>query len=119
MATAVFNQLNSVDATTTAETTVYNLGTTTAGVDKVQFNSIRLVNHGATTIFVSVWSISGGGATSDADLLVSNFAIPPDDWRDVVDTKVLSHTVAGSLVVVQSDTINSLNVIVNGMEITD
>lgn len=113
MAVATFDQLQETDLTTTTETVVYTVPAST----KVQINSIRIVNRSAATVFVNAWSVSGGGAGTNATLLVNNFAIPPNDWRDLVDTKKLAHAVAASEIRVQALTASAINVIVGGMEI--
>jgi len=113
MATANFNQLSNTYLTTTTETAVYTVPSST----KAQINSIRIVNGGTATVFINAWSVSGAGAGTNATRLVTNFAIPPNDWRDLVDTKKIAHSVAASTIRVQALTANTINVIVGGVQL--
>jgi hypothetical protein len=118
MAIPNFNQINSVDLTTVNPTVIYRLGTTVAGVDKVQINSIRLVNRTTLTVFVNAWSSSGSTGTANANYLVSGFPVPPNDWRDLVDVKKIAHSVVNSSIIVQADVANVMNVILGGFELS-
>jgi len=112
MATADFEQLSETYLTTTTETVVYTVPAST----RAQLNSIRIVNGSSSTVFVNAWSVSGGGAGANANRLVTNFAIPPNDWRDLVDAKKIAHSTAASEIRVQALTANAINVIVGGVE---
>jgi hypothetical protein len=113
MATANFNQLAALALAGTTETPIYTVPADT----KVQINSIRIVNGSSSTVFINAWSVSGGGAGSPDDRLCTNFAIPPNDWRDLVDTKKIAHSVPGSQIRVQALTGGAINVIVGGVEL--